>query len=73
MEATKKPRKAKFPTGRSAFLRDICCAPKQIGACRIIGPSLRGPEWAIVEWTSSDFYNRPGDVAVVKLSDLDVR
>lgn len=70
MKATKKP---KFPTGRSAFLRDICCAPKQIGACRIVGPSSRGPEWAIVEWTSSDFYTRSGDVAVVKLSDLDIR
>ena len=69
MEKTKR---TKNPVGRTAFLSDICCVPGQVGGCRIVARSSRGPEWVIVEW-AGDNHNKPGDVDVVKLSNLDVR
>lgn len=73
MKPAKKTREPTVPIGKQAFLHDICCRPGQIGHCRIVGPSLRGPKWVIVEWTENDGHTKPGDVDVVKLDDLDVR
>ena len=73
MATSRKNKKAASPIGRPAFLRDCCCAPGQIGCCRVVGPSLRGPEWVIVEWTKDDWTKRTGDVSVVLLAHLDVR
>jgi len=77
MPLNKKKRAARDPrkklVGRSAWLRDICCAPKQSGACRIIAVSSKGPKYVVIEWTQSDFHQTTGEVTTVKLSDLDVR
>ena len=58
--------------GRPAFLRDFYCVPKQVGGCRIIALSSKGPEWVVVEW-SGDNHEEPGGVSAVLLSHLDVR
>lgn len=56
--------------GRSAFLRDIHCGPKEIGACKIIARSSKGAEWVVVEWSGGDRYHTPGDVETVRLAHL---
>lgn len=56
--------------GLTAFLRDSFCAPKEIGACKIIARSSKGPKWVVVEWTGSDHYHQVGDVSTVQLDQL---
>ena len=74
---TKRARAPKDPrqklVGKTAWLRDICCAPKQSGACRIIAVSSKGPEYVVIEWTQSDFHQTAGEVRTMKLTDLDIR
>lgn len=59
--------------GRTAYLRDLYCNPGQVGACKIVGPSCRGAEWAIVEWDYDRNHHMAGDVGVVELKMLDIK
>ncbi len=68
-----KPPSLKKFVGKTAWLRDLCCAPHQSGACRIIALSSKGPEWVVIEWTTSDFHQTTGEVKAIKFADLDVR
>lgn len=61
----------KFPTGKLAFLKDFYCHPGQVGGCKIVAPSSKGPDFAIVEW-KKDNYHEDGDVDVVRLTFLDI-
>jgi len=65
--------KKKTLIGQHAFLRDLCCGPKQVGGCTIIALSKKGPEYVIVEWSEDGWYHSDGDVSCVKLSELDIR
>ena len=73
-----KPKKKAAPKksviGKTAWLKDLHCRPKEAGACKIVALSSRGPEWVIVEWSKEHYYHdQDGDVSVVKLSSLCVR
>jgi hypothetical protein len=72
--APKKPKTPKFKlAGKHAWLRDICCAPKQTGSCTIIAASSHGPEWVVVKWAADGHYHSEGDVSCIKLSELEIR
>ena len=60
-------------TGKTAFLNDVHCLPKQTGACKILGPSAKGPEWVIVEWEFDRNHHKAGDVDAVQLTWLSIR
>ena len=59
--------------GRTAILRDIHCMPKQVGFCKIIAISSRGPDWVVVEWEHDGWYHAEGDVGCIELSKLELR
>jgi hypothetical protein len=66
------PSKPAGPVGRNAWLRDIHCQPKQVGACRIIALSSRGPDWVVVEWSYDRNRHEAGDVSTLPLAWLDL-
>lgn len=55
-----------------AFLNDVHCNPGQTGGCTIVGDSVRGPEWVIVEWSEDGNHHEAGDVSVLKRSYLTI-
>lgn len=58
--------------GKTAFLRDIHCLPKQTGACKIVALSSK-TGFVVVEWEEDLLYHKQGDVSAVPLNTLDVR
>lgn len=61
----------KATIGKTAFLRDVYCRPKEIAACTVIAPSAKGPDYVIVEWTKERWYHdEPGDVSAMPLAQL---